>query len=594
MKKQIVASALAFLGIAFLCHAGTVSVPHNFSNGQVADANQVNANFSTLAHAINNKGLHYQIVSSDTTIGANASRIMAINTSGNIKLTLPDPSTVGGQAYIIQKLNGAHLVEIVSHGNKIQNIFKSVNLTESGRAEVFSDGMSWHLLQGQSNDGTLIHPLVGNFGILKDINTDYNYGSEPSGFTEMGGKYYFSAGDSSGLELWVTDGTTAGTTMIKDINVGYYSSYPASFTVMGSKLYFTADDGENGRELWSTDGTAGGTTMVKNIHPSAGSDISNLTAIGNKLYFAAHNGVNSDAPWVSDGTEIGTFILSTTDNNPAGFSAIGNNVVFVASTTDSGTELYITNGTLVGTQLLIDLLPGSDSPSINNLTSNGSFAFFTATDSGNGQEVWKTDGTAAGTAMVKNIGPGIDGSYPDYFSVIDNLLYFSANDGTHGTEPWVSDGTESGTNLLFDVVAGQTGSSPRGFAKVGSKVIFTNDTEVFAYDTLSQNVEQVHQYKAYSYETSQGPIYFQKFGEEVLFKSLSAPTVSGLFSSDGTKAGTTKIISSSDYGLNNFRAFDNFILFDANNPNHGNWGRELYILSTNPAPAEPPAVEPQY
>ena len=595
MKKQIVASALAFLGFVFLCHAGTVSVPHNFSNGQVADAEQVNANFSTLAHAINNKGLHYQIVTGDATIGANASRIMAINTSGNIQLALPDPTTVGGQAYIIQKLKGAYVVEIVCPNFNIQNIYKSVRLTQSGRAEVFSDGTVWHLLQGQSNDGALIHPLVGNFGILKDIITGYD-SSNPSGFTEMGGKYYFSAGSAGeGVELWVTDGTTAGTSRVKDINEGYFSSNPMSRTAMGSKLYFLANDGIHDQELWCTDGTEGGTMLVKDIYTNpyyAGSGITNLTAIGSKLYFTANDDFNTSAPWVSDGTGAETFILSTNVYNALGYSATNNGVAFVASTTDSGTELYLTDGTAGGTHLLVDLEPGASSPSISDLASNGSIAFFSATDSGNGQELWKTDGTAAGTAMVKNIAPSGNSSSPENFSIVDGLLYFSADDGTCGSEPWVSDGTESGTHLLFDVELGLDNSSPRGFTKVGSKIIFkiftSNESDyVVSYDTITQNVENLGGYQVTPSETPRGPIFFQSFGNEVLFRGLNSGYYNNLYSSDGTKDGTIQIISSSDYGLNDFRAFDNFILLNANNTNFGNWGSELYILSDEPAPALP-------
>jgi hypothetical protein len=37
----------------------------------------------------------------------------------------------------------------------------------------------------------------------------------------------------------------------------------AYLVAVNGVLYFTADDGINGNELWKSDGTVGGTTLVK-------------------------------------------------------------------------------------------------------------------------------------------------------------------------------------------------------------------------------------------------------------------------------------------------------------------------------------------
>ena len=111
----------------------------------------------------------------------------------------------------------------------------------------------------------------------------------PYYLTAVGNTLYFVANDGTyGYELWKSDGTAAGTVMVKDIYSGSSSSSPYYLTAVGNTLYFRANDGTNGYELWKSDGTASGTVMVKDIYNgSGGSNPSDLTAVGNTLYFRA-------------------------------------------------------------------------------------------------------------------------------------------------------------------------------------------------------------------------------------------------------------------------------------------------------------------
>ncbi len=56
--------------------------------------------------------------------------------------------------------------------------------------------------------------------------------------------------------------------MVKDINPAWIDSLPFSLTEVNGTLFFTADDGMNGSELWKSDGTEAGTVMVKDINPA--------------------------------------------------------------------------------------------------------------------------------------------------------------------------------------------------------------------------------------------------------------------------------------------------------------------------------------
>ena len=55
--------------------------------------------------------------------------------------------------------------------------------------------------------------------------------------------------------------------MVKDIGLGSISGGAADLTNVNGTLYFAADDGTNSLELWKSDGTAAGTVLVKDIAP---------------------------------------------------------------------------------------------------------------------------------------------------------------------------------------------------------------------------------------------------------------------------------------------------------------------------------------
>jgi trimeric autotransporter adhesin len=148
-----------------------------------------------------------------------------------------------------------------------------------------------------TEDGT---DLVGNIA-------PGNESSYPFGLTVHDGKLFFQAHNSDdGAELWVSDGTTDGTRLVKDINPGNASANPGGtnldtdgFTPLGGKLYFQAQTAADGSELWVTDGTAAGTQQVRDIYQgSEGSYPDQLTELNGKLYFSADDGVNGEEPWV--------------------------------------------------------------------------------------------------------------------------------------------------------------------------------------------------------------------------------------------------------------------------------------------------------
>ena len=120
--------------------------------------------------------------------------------------------------------------------------------------------------------------------LVKDVNR-LGKSSNPGPVIEVNGTLYFSAyDDNNGVELWKSDGTAAGTVLVRDIRTGLNGSTPQLSTNVNGTLYFRANDGSNGNELWKSDGTSAGTVLVRNIRSGlSSSDPQNLTNVNGKI-----------------------------------------------------------------------------------------------------------------------------------------------------------------------------------------------------------------------------------------------------------------------------------------------------------------------
>jgi len=305
--------------------------------------------------------------------------------------------------------------------------------------------------------------------LVKDINPGAT-GSSPRAMTVLGDKVYFQAYDAtSGTELWVTDGTANGTTLVKDINPGASSSSPTGFTALGSRLYFSATGNGSNAELWVTDGTANGTTLVKDINPGPdSSSVQLMTPFDGKIFFNALSGTLGQELWSTDGTANGTVLVKDIDptmcgsygcsGHPVDFRVFGSRLYFQASDSVSGAELWSTDGTTNGTTLVKDIKTGANGAYPGGLTVVGDKLLFSADDGTNGTELWSSDGTSGGTSLLKDINTGSNSGSPQYLTKIGDLVYFFASDASTGSEPWKSDGTANGTTRVADIRTGINGS----------------------------------------------------------------------------------------------------------------------------------------
>ncbi|WP_153796099.1 ELWxxDGT repeat protein [Foetidibacter luteolus] len=421
-------------------------------------------------------------------------------------------------------------------------------------------------LQGGSSDISKIFQAGDSLYIVtshRDTATDNNYykfwvvqmaagatrliksSSHISYMSYINGMLYFTASDDAhGEELWKTDGTSSGTTLVKDINPGPLSSMAGqrtSFTPVGNKIVFAATN-TSGNELWCTDGTEAGTVLLKDINKSASGDanIFHLTPAGSKMYFAARNAAQDSPQWYSsDGSSEGTVVVpgyspelfqwyssAVTKENDIYFTGqqdstatrgiftlntITNNFRFILNSDSIGEypgrpidggdlvyfttaqrypgpeSLWRTDGTTEG---LSRIRQGDNEVGRgDDIAFAGDYLFFQNRDKNFASSIWRTDGTASGTFSIIS-----DSTYPDayYYNLVPfkNKAFFAGSD-SKGKNIFYSNGTISGTKRL----AGSYGH-PRKLTVAGDYIFFTasninGDIELWVTDGTSTNIKRV-------------------------------------------------------------------------------------------------------
>jgi len=235
-------------------------------------------------------------------------------------------------------------------------------------------------------------------------------------------------------------------------------------------------DGEHEYEPWITDGTEAGTNMLKDINlKSSGARYTNFTKVGGNIYFIENFAMFS-ALWKTDGTEAGTVLVRKIPEGVLELIESGGLLYFTLKHNNMIVELWISDGTEAGTKS-IKVIQSDNRPEISAMASMGGKLYFLITDYLYDIELWESSGTEATTTLVKDIWSGHDagGAYNNSLSVINGKLYFTGYTDTSGREPWVSDGTAVGTTILKDIYAGVESSDPSSFVELSGDVYFISN-----------------------------------------------------------------------------------------------------------------------
>ncbi len=469
--------------------------------------------------------------------------------------------------------------------------------------------------------------------LVADLNTQIA-NSNPGEFTASGRYLFFEADDGiHGRELWRTDGTPTGTKLVKDINRGGAGSinvFPADLTDVNGTLFFPADDGVHGIGLWKSDGTAAGTVLVKDFSPgSYPAGPYHLTNVNGTLFFSVNGGpTDIQGLWKSDGTTAGTVLVSNAVD-PADLINVNGTLLFLGFDPVHTSGLWKSDGTAAGTVFLKQVAQNAPPEMVDvngtlfftwdgglwksdgtargtkrvavpddlqypeHLTNvDGTLYFQAAGDPAVNphRELWKTDGTKRGTVVVKNINPNgnafqFQGEYPMagvdgmlYFRAFDGTnsglwksdgtatgtvlvssavtpafgqplvnangtLYFSGSDGLNGDELWRSDGTPAGTVLVRDINPGSAGSNPSGLTNLNGTLVFsandgTDGNQLWmSHGTAADTVMLKDIYPG---NQSSDPSNLTPLNGSLYFL-LAPQSGGGLWTSDGTAAGTVEV-----------------------------------------------------
>ena len=302
----------------------------------------------------------------------------------------------------------------------------------TGRALWVSDG---------TTDGTV---LLREFGAINQAQT-------------LGGEVFFNAGlPDDGI--WKTDGTVEGTQLVKSVS----SWWDVSFLHrIGESLYFTHSTPEYGKEMWISDGTTAGTRLFVDLDPGpAGSNpgqpfqsaggmlvhlnwmrlvstdgtaqgsqllreapgMQSFTEVGDRVFFVNHIDWSL---WTTDGTPAGTARL--TDDAIGGVLGSAGGLLYSVTTGPDGIELWASDGTATGTRL-VKPLNQTGMPGVLDI--NG-LAYIDTYDAAGNMTLWRSDGTTAGTTPVAVFAAGSWplGVQPVYTVMPDGLLLGAVRDG---------------------------------------------------------------------------------------------------------------------------------------------------------------------
>jgi ELWxxDGT repeat protein len=242
----------------------------------------------------------------------------------------------------------------------------------------------------------------------------------------------------------------------------------SDLTVINGEVLFIGTGTDGLHDLWVTNGTAAGTTELggpANLGVSGGVEDntlypSNLTTFNGEVLFEGFVPPGVYGLWVSDGTAAGTHdVTGISGANQGGlltggispdFTVFNGEVLFQGRDTVGNLGLWVTDGTAAGTHEVT----GISGANANGLDPNEMTVFkrevlFNGVNAAGNRGLWVTDGTAAGTHELTGIkGASAGGLDPSDLTIFKNEVFFDGVDANGQIGLWVTNGTVNGTHEI--------------------------------------------------------------------------------------------------------------------------------------------------
>lgn len=337
-----------------------------------------------------------------------------------------------------------------------------------------------------------------------------------------------------GRELYVigyntsADPAAVSATPIGGFGISTQRSLTTEVVTVGSKTYAVVDDRTTfDRELYVTDGTTAGTLRLRTADSISGLAANVALA---RLFYQVRQG-SIDTLGISDGTVAGSINLASTDLTPLQLTMLGNRVFFTGLTPSNGRELFASDGTVAGTGLFKELVPGAagiPDNAIGRISTNNLRAFFGYTT-----DVWVTDGTSANTLeLTGSVVSGTTGRITRLLPTTGtNVLFGFDPVGSSVGEPFFTGGTVGSTVSLGQMIPDVGDSFPTPVGVIGQRLIAGATAPGANTNTFSLSTT-----------TAAPPVPLQSTSLSIggiRFGRLWMRSAAGLKATDGTDAGTT-------------------------------------------------------
>lgn len=239
--------------------------------------------------------------------------------------------------------------------------------------------------------------------------------------------------NDTGKELWVSDGTTQGTLLLKDVIPGAESAFPGAGYTFKDKFWFTAKGDSLDDKLWHSDGTTEGTKPAGSVNPEK-TDIGGVFFASDDkwLYFTTYSNSLGFRLWRTDGSGNAPEML-TNFTEPTwwiiNMQLIEGNLYLIKKSSTPNIAytkiIKIDPQNFNSTQLVLFVYPSDTYKNVpRKLYPLNGKIYFPGIDFTGKETVWETDGTSAGTKMNLDVPLWYNFDSAENMAVFDDHLYF--------------------------------------------------------------------------------------------------------------------------------------------------------------------------